>query len=613
VSRIAKSLWVLLSALALSLSSLMAAPASAQQSLDSPQSAMFQFLEAIHAVRQGDESAWPRALEAFDLDGADLDPRSELAREVARDVWSALNHVRLVKREELPDSEQSAALERFRYFPRLFDSDDERLRIRAGLNAERIEFERSADGAWRFSTHTVRSAAQMSRALSQLELAVDPDRFDDVDEARVRSWVPQSLQRASLLGVEAWQWIGLFALLLLGLLVDLVVRPLAGRLLRFTLRRHEQVVKPEAVQSFVRAVGLLGAGLVWTVLLHFLALTDTAEDVLVTAARTFAILAGAWCGWRAADLLGEALMHAASKTASKFDDVIVPLVRKAAKILVSVLGAIYAAQSLSVDVMPLLTGLGIGGLAFAFAAKDTIENFFGSVAVVIDRPFEVGDWVVIDKIEGTVEELGFRSTRVRTFYNSQVTIPNATLVRATVDNFGRRRFRRWKTTLGVQYDTAPELLVAFTEGIRELVRAHPYTRKDYYQVWCNEFGASSLDILLYIFFEAPDWSTELRERERMFLDIVRLADRLGVQFAFPTHTVHVYQEEHAPAAARHEPPQATSELRARVRGLRAARELVAQQPWRSKRPEGVQFDAPAELDAEAQSDPTRATEDTNSG
>lgn len=607
-----KSLWIVLLALVASASSALGVQTTQSERLDSPRATMFEFLEAIHAVRSGDESAWPRALECFDFAEADLEPNGEPAREVARDVWNALNHVRLVKREDLPDAEASADLERFRYFPRLFDSGDERLRIRAGLTEERIEFERSADGRWRFSPHTVRVAGPLSRALSQLELAVDPDRFDDVDEARVRTWIPQSLQRASLLGVEAWQWIGLFALLLLGLVVDLMLRPLIGRLLRLLLRRYEQAVQPDTTRSFLRAAGLLGAGLVWTVLLHFLALTDTAEAVLVVAARTFSILAGAWCGWRGADLLGEALMHAASKTASRFDDVIVPLVRKAAKILVSVLGAIYAAQSLSVDVMPLITGLGIGGLAFAFAAKDTIENFFGSVAVVIDRPFEVGDWVVIDQIEGTVEELGFRSTRVRTFYNSQVTIPNATLVRATVDNYGRRRFRRWKTTLGVQYDTTPDQLVAFTEGIRELVRSHPYTRKDYYQIWCNEFGASSLDILLYIFFEAPDWSTELRERERMFLDIVRLADRLEVQFAFPTHTVHVYQEEHAPAVARHEPPQATSELRARVRGLRAARTLVAQQPWRTSKPGGVQFEAPSELDEAALSDPSRSNEDTRS-
>jgi MscS family membrane protein len=201
----------------------------------------------------------------------------------------------------------------------------------------------------------------------------------------------------------------------------------------------------------------------------------------------------------------------------------------------------------------------------------------------------VGDWVVIEDIEGTVEELGFRSTRIRTFYNSQVTVPNSTLVRAAVDNYGRRSYRRWKTNIGVQYDTPPEKLLAFTEGIRELVRRHPYTRKDFYQVWCNDFGDSSLNILLYIFHHVPDWATELRERERMFVDIVRLADRLGVQFAFPTRTVHLYQEEHAPFDSQHEIPRGGTDDEAKQAGARAARELTEDQPWRTDRPGRVDF------------------------
>jgi MscS family membrane protein len=587
------------------------APADSARELDSPRATMFEFLEAIYAVRGGDESAWRRVEACFDLEGAGVDVEGGEAREIAHDLWSALNHIRLVQRSDLPDAAASVGLSRFRYFPRLFDSEDEKLCVRAGLETERIELARGRDGLWRFSAATVESAAALNRALSKLELVVDPDQLLRHGESLVRRWVPASLRRVVFLELETWQWIGLVVVVLLGMLVDFLARPGLASLLRLLLRRHQNVVAVDTQAAFVRASGLLAAGVVWTVLLRSLALPNGVEMVLLAASRTFAILAGAWCGWRLADLICEALMHAASKTASKFDDVIVPLVRKSAKILVAVLGLIYAAQSLRIDVLPLITGLGIGGLAFAFAAKDTIENFFGSIAVVLDRPFEVGDWVVIDKVEGTVEELGFRSTRVRTFYNSQITVPNSTLVRATVDNYGRRRYRRWKTTLGVQYDTTPEQLIAFTEGIRELVRTHPYTRRDYFQVWCNDFGASSLDILLYIFFEAPDWSTELRERERMFVDIVRLADRLGVQFAFPTHTVHLYQEEHAPSQARHEPPAANSERRAMVRGIRAARELVAQQPWREKRPDGVMFSSsPSDLDESDSNDPTRTTEDT---
>ena len=110
-------------------------------------------------------------------------------------------------------------------------------------------------------------------------------------------------------------------------------------------------------------------------------------------------------------------------------------------------------------------------------------------------------------IEGTVAKIGFRSTRVRTFYNSLITFPNAMLIRSAVDNLGRRLYRRLKFTLGVTYDTPPEKLEAFIEGIRELVRRHPYTRKDYYHVYFHGYGANSLDILVYIFFIAPEWGT----------------------------------------------------------------------------------------------------------
>jgi small-conductance mechanosensitive channel len=121
----------------------------------------------------------------------------------------------------------------------------------------------------------------------------------------------------------------------------------------------------------------------------------------------------------------------------------------------------------------LLAGLGIGGIAFALAAKDTVENLFGSVTVLVDRPFQVGDWVVIGDQEGTVEEIGFRSMRLRTFYNSRITIPNSLLVKSAVDNLGARRYRRVKCMIGVQYDTPPDRIEAFCEGIRELIRRHP--------------------------------------------------------------------------------------------------------------------------------------------
>ena len=236
--------------------------------------------------------------------------------------------------------------------------------------------------------------------------------------------------------------------------------------------------------------------------------------------------------------------------------------------------------------------MGSGGLAFAFAAKDTVENFFGSIAVIADRPFEVGDWVVIDDTEGTVESLGLRSTRIRTFYNSQITVPNAELVRARVDNYGRRNIRRYKTMLNLAYNTPPARIEAFCEGVRELIRQHPYTHKESYHVWLNQFGAHSLDVLVYMFFQTPDWATELRERHRLMLDVLRLGDRLGVEFAYPTQTLHLRRAGQDVAAASPVDEHADEESQSRQAGRLLAAEMVSDISVHERNAEPVRFEAP---------------------
>jgi MscS family membrane protein len=402
--------------------------------------------------------------------------------------------------------------------------------------------------------------------------------------------IPEALKSGEFFGLKYWQWLGLLLLIFLGLVADYGVRVMFRPLIRRAVRRVQSGVDEQRLKDAVRALGLFTGAVVWLLLVKYLILSGTVREVATAAVGVYAVFTGTLAGWRFTDLAADVLMYMAKRTQAKYDDVLVPLLRKTIKVFIVAFGVIYGAQNLNINIVPLITGLGIGGLAFAFAAKDTIENFFGSIAVILDRPFEVGDWVLIGDVEGTVEELGFRSTRIRTFYNSQVTVPNAALVRANVDNYGRRTYRRWKTYIGVQYDTTPEQLLAFTEGIRELVRLHPYTRKDFYQVWCNDFADSSLNILLYVFFRVPDWATELRERERLFVDIVRLADHLGVQFAFPTRTVHLYREEPAPHQPRYEIPSGGDDRGAREAGADVARTITEGQPWREEQPSPVDFD-----------------------
>ncbi|WP_428387071.1 mechanosensitive ion channel family protein [Mucisphaera sp.] len=416
----------------------------------------------------------------------------------------------------------------------------------------------------------------------------------------IETFAPAYLVQQDLLGLAYWQWIALFLFIFIAVLIDFSVQTLLRLIIHRQIREQGAKTRREELRRTTRPFGLYAAAIFCQLALDFLQFEGVVYEVAKGALAVFSVLAGVVSALRLIDLVGSVLTRHAEATTTRVDDIVIPLVRKTLKIFVIAIGLLYGANTLGIEVWPLIASLGIGGVAFAFAAKDTVENFFGSVAVLVDRPFDIGDWVVVDQHEGMVESVGFRSTRIRTFYNSQITVPNANLVRAIVDNYGRRKYRRWKSTLSLQYDTPPDKLLAFAEGVRELIRHHPYTRKDYYQVWVNEFNSSSIDTLLYLFFEVPDWSTELRERERLLVDIVRLADTIGVSFAFPTTTVHLYKEEGPPGYGQHEAPGRMSDRRAMITGMRAARQLIADQPWRSEVPPPVDYghnDLEGELDA----------------
>jgi MscS family membrane protein len=518
------------------------------------------------------------------------DEREGDFRTTCRLLKECIDRVEFIYVENLPGKAEVAAQEIsvYRFFPRPVDHAGVLSKI-AGPVAGSIELARDEAGRWLFTGETVDGIDKLYAQLKPLPRKAGSEHVVLADF--VRDLMPAKLKKSALL-IEYWQWLALLLTLLVGFILDYVVKLLIRRGSARLTGRQLTEERREAIARAAKPFGLLAMGLLWVGVVQVLDLPPTADKILGGAARVFAVLAGTWSLWRLADLVCTVLEAKASRTQTKMDDVLIPLVRRALKLFILVFGVIYGAEMLNINMLPLLASLSIGGIAFGFAARDTIENFFGSVAVVIDRPFHVGDWVVIGDTEGTVESVGFRSTRIRTFYNSLVTVPNANLVRAVVDNYGERKYRRWKTNIGIQYDTPPETIVAFTEGIRELVRSHPYTRKDYFQVYLNEFADSSLQILLYIFHEVPDWSTELRERERIFLDIIRLADQLGVQFAFPTQTVHLFREKHGPYETRHKVPRSITDRRAQVAGVRAAQNIISNQTWvAGDKPQPVIFKA----------------------
>jgi MscS family membrane protein len=394
------------------------------------------------------------------------------------------------------------------------------------------------------------------------------------------------------IGMEYWRWAAIIIVIAIGFIVDLITR--------FTLRSilcsitHTDKHDAELIQILKRVprpAGGAAAGAMWLVLMPLIGLPDGIVFYLQPVVHIYITLACIWFGFRGTDLIAWVAHQKAQKSKNKLDDLLVPLLRKTLKAIVIVFGVVYLADSMKIQLAPVIAGLGIGGLGFAFAAKDTIENFFGSITVILDKPFEIGDWVIIDGVEGTVASVGMRSTRIRTFYDTVVTIPNSILVTTKCNNYSKRRYRRWKQMVSVGYATPPDKIAAFCEGIRELLRVHPYTRKDYYQVWLNEFSGSSLDVLVYVFWTAPDWQTELRERHRFMLDIIRLAGDLGIEFAFPSRTVYLRKEENwenGPEKISAKRPEGWMET-AEGEGRNIVEEFTADDDWRQHLPPPYKF------------------------
>jgi MscS family membrane protein len=245
-----------------------------------------------------------------------------------------------------------------------------------------------------------------------------------------------------------------------------------------------------------------------------------------------------WLLFRFVDVVAHYLKRLAGRTESQLDDQLIPLIRKSLKITIGIVCFVWTVQLLGYNVSSLLAGLGIGGLAIALALQDSLGNFFGSVFIIIDRPFAVGDWIKINDVEGMVEEIGFRSTRIRTWPKSLVTIPNKTVASTSIDNWSKMPKRRVVQTVGVTYETTAAQMEQAVDRIRNIVLGDEGVDKEFIVVRFTEFGESSLNILVYYFTVATAFADHLATKERINLAVMRAIGELGLSIAFPTRTVY---------------------------------------------------------------------------
>jgi MscS family membrane protein len=385
-----------------------------------------------------------------------------------------------------------------------------------------------SDGRWLWSRETVNATP-----------ALHAETFNGFG-AWVQSTLPPSFSTTQIGAYRPWQGVVLGLLLLIGGLASLLVNTLLRRRMLSWVGRLGLPLNADLLAKTRGPMRTLcfGAVLLWGV--SELQLGIQPSQVLLFAARVIVSLSVVMIALRWVDVFAEVFERRAQSTDSRMDDQALPLVEKLVKIAIVGLGLVFVLQNVGVDVGSLIAGLGIGGLAFALGAQDTLSNLFGSLMIFLDRPFQVGDWVVIDgSSEGEIEEIGFRSTRVRTGATSLITVPNSKVAQARIENFSARSFRRQVLTLGLTYDTPNELIQAYTARLEELIEAHPATRDGAKQVYLNAFSASSLDIHVLFYLDVPGRQDELIARGELLLGFKQAAEEVGVAFAFPSTSLYV--------------------------------------------------------------------------
>jgi len=257
------------------------------------------------------------------------------------------------------------------------------------------------------------------------------------------------------------------------------------------------------------------------------------------AGRIISIIIGVWFLWRLTEGMAAYFTARAKLTESTLDDQLVPFIAKTGKIFLVITAVLVVAQNMGYSVSGLIASLGIGGIAVAMAAKDTIANIFGSIMILVDRPFVVGDWIKTAEFEGVVEQVGFRSTHIRTFARTLVNVPNSQLANMVIDNIDQRSERRIKMRIGLTYGTTPTQMKAALAGIEQLLSDHPGVDQNYKLVKFDEFEDSSLSIFLYYFSTSKVWEEYLQVRQEVNLQIMELLESLELEFAFPTRTLHI--------------------------------------------------------------------------
>jgi len=295
----------------------------------------------------------------------------------------------------------------------------------------------------------------------------------------------------------------------------------------------------EILESVEKPVDYLFVIIGINIALSILTLDKEVETIVNHLLRSGFIGVVFWGALNILTSLSQNIHKITGKLGDKFSAEVLNFILKSIRFFIFIIGFIIILQEWGYNVSGFLASMGLIGMALALAAKDTAANLFGSLVIFIDKPFKIGDWIKTPQVEGTIENIGIRSTKVRTFAQAQVTVPNATIANSAIINWSRMGKRRIKMNIGITYDTPSDAIQKIIKEIKEMLVNHEDIHDDVIMINFSEFAASSLNIFCYYFTKTTNWSEFMIVREKTYLEIIKIVEKNGASFAFPTQTLHI--------------------------------------------------------------------------
>jgi MscS family membrane protein len=388
------------------------------------------------------------------------------------------------------------------------------------------------NGKWYYSAETVNK-------IDAIYSNVFPWYVDQLQEL-----VPEYGHK-KILGIEIWQLVALAFLLSIVLVVYFLAKKVAfwilSRIQIYITKNNSNLEVNKVIKKLAHPISLLVCLQIIDLIFPSLQFSLDVNRWVFLGLNIIQTVFWIYVFLKLVKVVMRIYAEFTENTHSRLDDQLVPILNNFFTGLVLIIGLFRLLKLFGVDTTTLIAGATIGGLAFALASQDTVKNLIGTIMIFLDKPFHIDDWIEAGEVVGTVERVGFRSTRVRAADTSIYQIPNSKLSEIVINNKGLRLYRRYNTNLGLRYDTPPVLIEAFVEGVRQLVIEHPETRSDSYNVEFTGFGDSALLIMVNVYFKSLAWGTEQSSKHRLHIAIIKLAEELGVEFAFPSTTVTIEQ------------------------------------------------------------------------